>query len=98
MDGVMQSRSPATCKRIMNNLKDSKNQKAWEAQRKDILYTSLWEKFSENPGLKEYLTNTGSVKLGEACMDRVWGIGKTLDELDAFVYKQWASNYKEKPS
>lgn len=62
----------------------------WEEQREDIIYRGVYEKFRQNPGLKEQLRQTGSETIAEcAVKDRIWGIGLSMHDEDRFRMEAW---------
>lgn len=51
--------------------------KVWDEHKVDIVYKGAYEKFSQNPTLKEYLLNTKDSILVEGSMtDKIWAIGR----------------------
>lgn len=86
---VMASAHPLEAKRVLNILGASLDQEAWEEQRKDILFTGLMAKFSQNPELREYLLSSTNRQLGEASTNRTWGIGMTLADKNRFNTRFW---------
>lgn len=49
---------------------------AWAEVREDIMVLGLYQKFAQNPGLKQALLDTGDTMLVEASpTDVIWGIG-----------------------
>jgi ribA/ribD-fused uncharacterized protein len=63
----------------------------WSQFRYDYMVYGLYEKFKQNPELKEILLNTGSTIIAEASpTDLVWGIG--LEETDPLA--QDRANWK----
>lgn len=62
----------------------------WSDKRVEIMVEGLFEKFNQNPILKEILLNTGDTIIAEASpYDRIWGIGLTEDDPRAKDQKQW---------
>jgi ribA/ribD-fused uncharacterized protein len=53
----------------------------WEANRFPIVVKANFAKFSQNPELREFLSQTGSRVLVEASpVDRIWGIGLAQED------------------
>jgi ribA/ribD-fused uncharacterized protein len=72
--------------RMVSNYDDA----AWSDKRVEIMVEGLFEKFNQNPLLKEALLNTGDTIIVEASpVDRVWGIGLAEDDPRAIDQKQW---------
>jgi ribA/ribD-fused uncharacterized protein len=66
------------------------NDEIWAAKRVDIMVAGLFEKFNQNPRLKEALLNTGDTIIVEASpVDRIWGIGLAEDHPDALDQTKW---------
>ena len=62
----------------------------WAAKRVGIMVEGLFEKFNQNPLLKEALLNTGDTIIVEASpVDRIWGIGLTEDDPRALDQSTW---------
>ena len=62
----------------------------WAAQRVDIMVEGLYEKFNQNPKLREALLSTGDTILVEASpVDKIWGIGLAEDHPDATNPDKW---------
>lgn len=80
---------PGEAKRILNILREEPHQGRWEEQRQQVLRRGLFAKFSQCEDLKEYLLSSGKRILGEASLNRVWGIGLTLTNRAKLNPKQW---------
>lgn len=66
------------------------NDEVWAAKRVDIMVEGLFEKFNQNPHLKEALLNTGDTIVVEASpVDKIWGIGLAEDHPDALDQSKW---------
>lgn len=62
----------------------------WNGIRQIVVYKGLFAKFSQNATLCENLIKTGSAILAEcAVMDRVWGIGLSMNDPNRFDMNQW---------
>jgi len=66
------------------------DEQLWREHRMDIVVAANTAKFSQNPDLRAYLTNTGDRVLVEASpRDRIWGIGMTADDPYASEPARW---------
>jgi len=80
---ILNSKSPAAAKKIGREVKFF-NQKIWEENRVKIVIEGNFNKFKQNPTLKEFIVKTRNRILVEASpVDKIWGIG--LDKNDAFA-------------
>jgi len=62
----------------------------WILERYRLVVEGNFAKFSQNPGLKEFLLGTGKRLLVEASpYDRIWGIGLAADHPDAEKPAAW---------
>jgi len=59
----------------------------WKTSGLIEMYNAVKTKFVQNDKLKEYLLATGSLSLGEASMDGVWGIGSSLQ--NGWQHSSW---------
>lgn len=89
---VMGSQDPVDAKRIMNTLKSSDTEPQWIEQRRDILFSGLMAKFSQNDYLMRYLLASGSRQLGEASLDKAWGIGMSLTDRLVLDPTKWVGS------
>jgi len=72
--------------RMVSNYNDT----IWSEKRVEVMVEGLFEKFNQNPLLKEALLNTGDTILVEASpVDRIWGIGLAEDHPDALDQSKW---------
>lgn len=83
---------PVDAKRIMNSLKSSDAEPQWIERRKDILFSGLMAKFSQNEYLMRYLLASGQRKLGEASLDKDWGIGMSLTDRLVLDPTKWVGD------
>lgn len=96
MTKAIQADSAVACKRLLNSMRSMPEEKKWEKERGKILYTGLYEKFTQNSTLKAFLLDTGECRLGEACKDQTWGIGMSLEDPEAFDHLSWGGNLQGK--
>jgi ribA/ribD-fused uncharacterized protein len=56
---------------------------------------ALYEKFHQNPELKDFLLATGDLQLAEASPhDRFWGTGVGLGKVEATKQQHWTGKNK----
>jgi ribA/ribD-fused uncharacterized protein len=78
-DLIMQSKDPKVQKMLGRRVKNF-DEKIWGEKNFQIVYKGNYEKFTQNPKLKETLLATGDKILVEASpYDRIWGIGLRED-------------------
>ena len=66
------------------------DEQTWVLKREDLIYKGLYEKFKQNPELANKLLSTGDKLLVEASpYDRIWGIGLSSDEKNAWDTDKW---------
>lgn len=62
----------------------------WDAHRKRIVTDGVREKFSQHPGLKQFLLSTQNRVLVEASpYDRIWGIGMSASQPNVEDPRSW---------
>ena len=52
----------------------------WNSDAESICYPGILSKFQQNPGLANFLKNTGDRTILECCYDKVWGNGIPLSD------------------
>ena len=88
-EAVLMARSPAQAKAIGRQV-EGFNEDVWVEHRWRIVVTASMAKFDSNPALKEYLLGTKHRVLVEASpVDRVWGIGLSVDSDKVENPEQW---------
>jgi ribA/ribD-fused uncharacterized protein len=66
------------------------NETIWSGQRQLLVFQGLLAKFSQNEDLKKILLSTGDAILAECSpYDRIWGIGRDLDDKRSLDVNQW---------
>lgn len=71
--------------------------KKWELFRIKTMLFANWNKFNQNPELKEELIETGDLVLVEASpFDKIWGIGLATHDEEGLPLKEWSNRYKWK--
>lgn len=77
---IRKTDDPAQCKNLARNL-SIPDQKVWEDESLQIMYTGCLEKFRQNDHLKEFLLSTTDTVILEASpRDLFWGIGLRLTD------------------
>jgi ribA/ribD-fused uncharacterized protein len=80
--------TPAECKRIGSGIKV--DVRRWQLESESIMAKGLFEKFDQNPKLKDFLLETGDQVLAEASpTDRFWGIGVALGGVASTKQQEW---------
>ena len=86
---IMNTDDPSKHKQLGRQVKNY-DDVAWSAVRFDIMVEGLFEKFSQNPQLKQALLETIGTKMVEANPnDRIWGIGLTASDPRAQNEETW---------
>lgn len=77
---IMAADNPKTYKALGRKIRNF-DQKVWDAHKFDIVVRGNIGKFSQNPGLKEFLLSTGEKVLVEASpYDGIWGVKLGLND------------------
>jgi len=89
LEKIIQANSPAEAKKLgreVRNYVDS----LWLENRYEIVKQGNFNKFSQNPDLKEFLINTKERILVEASpVDSIWGIGMATDHKNINNPEKW---------
>lgn len=89
VDKIMDTSDPAKIKKYGREVKNF-DEKVWNGYKKRFMLHGLYNKFSQNPELKEKLLATGDKILVEASpYDKVWGIGLGPTDNDRFDESKW---------
>ena len=89
LEAILNSEHPGDAKKLGRKVRDF-DQATWEAHRFEIVVTGNVAKFGQNPGLHNFLLNTGDRVLVEASpRDRIWGIGLDEKNPDAYDPGEW---------
>lgn len=92
---IRNAKTPADCKRLGRGIKIDKKQ--WQQREAAIMKKALYEKFSQNHALKDYLMRTGDCSIAEASpSDTFWGIGVGLRAVASSKAKQFKWTGKNK--
>jgi ribA/ribD-fused uncharacterized protein len=93
-DRILHTGIPYEQKKLGRKIKNF-NQKIWDEQCDNIVFTGNLLKFSQNPKLKEMLLNTKDTILVEASpYDNIWGIGLTESDKRASNPNKWLGKNK----
>lgn len=85
---ALSSSNPAICKGILNELHKSDSTK-WEEQTEGCIEAALRAKFAQNQKLASFLLDTHPRPLGEASLNKKWGIGFKLTDKLAMDPTKW---------
>jgi len=86
---ILEQDDPLKCKKLGRLVKNF-NEKVWTENSKQIMEIAVYQKFSQNPTLKNFLLSTKDKYLVEASpRDRIWGIGMGENNPNAKCYKKW---------
>ncbi|MCH5187028.1 MAG: NADAR family protein [Oscillospiraceae bacterium] len=77
---IMQADNPKAYKALGREIRGF-NEDVWSLHKYGIVLQGNIAKFSQNPGLKDFLLKTGDSVLAEASpYDSVWGVGLAMDD------------------
>lgn len=82
---------PIVYKGILNDLHNCKPEE-WRENLGKTALSGLTAKFQHNPHLAHFLCSTHPKTIGEASLNKTWGIGLTLAHPDVLQYKKWPKN------
>jgi ribA/ribD-fused uncharacterized protein len=86
---IIVAKSPAEAKKLGRQVSNF-DEAIWNAKRFEIVIKGSLDKFTQHKDLKEFLLNTKERVLVEASpVDRIWGIGLTVDSEKAENPKCW---------
>lgn len=85
---AIQSTDPKQAKYILNTLKDD-HAELWFKEVANIALEGLRAKFNQNTAMRDFLTETKDLQLGEASTNSRWAIGMTLDDPDILDTSKW---------
>mgnify|MGYP002634293050 CR=1 FL=1 len=89
LETILDSETPGEAKALGRKVRGF-DHGVWEAHRIEIVVAGNVAKFSQNPGLLSFLLNTRERVLVEASpKDRIWGIGLSEHDEDAYQPQQW---------
>ena len=86
---ILKAGSPKAAKQLGRQVKNFE-EAVWKESRFQFVVEGNYAKFSQNPGLGEFLLGTGNKVLVEASpVDRIWGIGLAADNERAMNPEEW---------
>ncbi|MDE5557354.1 MAG: NADAR family protein [Ruminococcus sp.] len=86
---IMSAKHPKQFKELGRKIRNF-NEKIWNDNKTDIVIRGNYDKFSQNPELKDFLLKTGKRILVEASpYDKIWGIGMTADDSRVYNPFEW---------
>lgn len=85
---ALSSNNPVVCKGILNELRNDNTAK-WDEILDEVVLSGLKAKFSQNPNLAQFLIATYPKTLGEASLNKKWGIGLPLNSQEALDMSKW---------
>ena len=85
---IMASKNPAEMKAISKHIRNY-NHEEWLSDAKKVAMEGARAKFDQNIELKNQLKLTGDRTLGEATLDKFWGIGLKLHQPNTLIEDQW---------
>ena len=89
---ILMTSSPKEAKSLGRMVKNF-DQNTWDINKYDIVFQGNLYKYDSNKGLKEFLISTKPYKLVEANgHDKVWGIGKFVDDPKLMSIQEWGEN------
>lgn len=86
---ALASTNPVICKGILNELRDDNTDK-WDEILHEVVMNGLTAKFQQNQELAQFLIDTHPKTLGEASLNKRWGIGLPLNSPDVLDTSKWA--------
>ena len=89
---IMVSSDPVEQKRLGKTVERSPkySERTWHNYAPKAMEKALQAKFTQNPGLGDWLLKTGDKQLIEGTRDKYWGIGLHLQHKDILVPQAWA--------
>lgn len=86
---IIDAKTPGEAKKLGRLVKNF-HQDTWLQKRFEIVVKGNFNKFQQNPTLREFLMNTNTRVLVEASpVDDIWGIGMAQNHRDAYHPEKW---------
>ena len=82
---------PVKMKEVGKQIKGFEQEK-WLEVCDDKLMIGLRAKFTQNQDLQQFLLSTGDDDIAEASKNKVWGVGKTLNDPDLWKKETWGKS------
>ena len=83
------AKSPVEAKSLGKDVKNF-DKKSWNAVAEEIMFKAMYEKFTQNKALKDFLLKTQGTVLAEANPgDLYWGTGMSLQNPDIHSPNNW---------
>lgn len=83
-----QATDPVQAKFILSALRED-NVQRWDEIVESVVLEGLEAKFRQNNHMREFLTSTHNLTLGEASTNPRWGIGMSIDDRDVLDVSKW---------
>lgn len=91
MNVIAITRNPKEVKKLGRLVKGF-DQDLWDNKKYDIMSSVVYEKFTQNRRLREYLLNSkydGYTYVEASPYDKIWGVGISQDNPDVFNKDKW---------
>ena len=89
MDEILKTRDVSLIKKL-GRCVSNYDSTYWNGIRQIVVYRGVYEKFNQNPDLKEKLKGTGDAILAECVRsDKIWAIGLSIDDEDRLDISKW---------
>ena len=86
---ILAASDPSVIKKL-GRLVSNFDAEVWDEKCIEVVYNGNLNKFGQNKKLKEYLLSTGKSTFVEASpYDKIWGVGKSVDEEDINIPHFW---------
>ena len=86
---ILATSDPSAIKKL-GRLVSNFDAEVWDEKCIEVVYNGNLNKFGQNKKLKEYLLSTGKSTFVEASpYDKIWGVGKSVDEEDINIPHFW---------
>lgn len=86
-----QATDPVQAKFILSALREDNTQQ-WDEQLEAIVMEGLEAKFRQNSSMRDYLSGTKTLTLGEASTNPRWGVGLPIDDKNILDVTKWSES------
>lgn len=93
---TLQTDDPQELKRLLVRMSTDGRREEWRANVGAYIKPALRAKFLQNEKARKFLVETGDRTIGEASIDRFWGIGMSLSDHRVFNVNLWGNNFMGK--